>query len=167
MHAKHGADRLTHRRRRRRFPAIPRLAAPTARASVRTSVLVVDDDPDTLYLWAVSLRAAGYVVATAVDGVGGYDVAVASLPALVVLDLDLPGRSGHEVAAMLRHNPKTRRIPLIAATGFSQESQLERARRAGFDVILIKPCSPTVLIAQIERLVALAAVSQHQHTDHR
>ena len=123
-------------------------------------ILVVDDYPDTLDVWSVSLRAAGFDVATAVDGFEAIALAEALLPDLVVLDLELPGRSGYEVAALLRRNPATRHIPLIAATGFSHEAQLERARRVGFDVIMIKPCDPEELIAHIERLIAPAASGQ-------
>ena len=124
-------------------------------------ILVVDDYPDTLDVWSVSLRAAGFDVATAVDGFEAIALAEALLPQLVVLDLELPGRSGYEVATLLRRNPATRHIPLIAATGFSHKAQLERAWRVGFDVVLIKPCDPDELIAHIHRLIAPADSGQH------
>ena len=123
-------------------------------------ILVVDDYPDTLDVWTVSLRAAGFDVVTAVDGFTALAMAQTVLPDLVVLDLELPGRSGYDVATELRQNPATRHIPLIAATGFSHEAQLDRARRAGFDVIVIKPCDPDELIAHIRRLIADAASGQ-------
>ena len=123
-------------------------------------ILVVDDYPDTLDVWTVSLRAAGFDVATAIDGYTALAAAEALLPDLVVLDLELPGRSGYEVAALLRRNPATRHIPLIAATGFSHEAQLARARGAGFDVIVIKPCDPAELIAHITWLIAHAPSGQ-------
>ena len=123
-------------------------------------ILVVDDYPDTLDVWSVSLRAAGFDVVTAVDGLTALTLAETLVPDLVVLDLELPGRSGYDVATLLRRNPATRHIPLIAATGFSHEAQLARARRAGFDVILIKPCDPDELIGHINRLIADAASGQ-------
>ena len=132
----------------------------------RASILVVDDDADTLDVWSVSLRAAGYEVITAADGVTAFETATTKSPDLVVLDLDLPGRSGYEVASMLRRQPATRTMPLIAATGFSHAAQLERARRAGFDVIVIKPCDPAELIAHITRLIA-ASASGHGTTERR
>ncbi len=121
-------------------------------------ILVVDDYPDTLDVWTVSLQAAGFDVVTAVDGLTALAMAEALLPDLVVLDLELPGRSGYDVATSLRQNPATRHIPLIAATGFSHEAQLARARRAGFDVIVIKPCDPGELIAHIHRLIAACRI---------
>jgi len=126
----------------------------------RPSILVVDDYPDTLDVWSVSLRSAGFHVLTATDGLTAQATAETLVPDLVVLDLELPGRSGYDVAALLRRNPATRHIPLIAATGFSHEAQLERARRVGFDVIVIKPCDPVELIGHIERLLADAASGQ-------
>lgn len=127
-------------------------------------ILVVDDYPDTLDVWTVSLSAAGFDVVTAVDGFTALAIAQTVLPDLVVLDLELPGRSGYDVATVLRQDPATRHIPLIAATGFSHEAQLARARRAGFDVIVIKPCDPDELIAHIQRLIADAASGQRHTT---
>ena len=127
-------------------------------------ILVVDDYPDTLDVWTVSLSAAGFDVVTAVDGFTALAIAQTVLPDLVVLDLELPGRSGYDVATVLRQDPATRHIPLIAATGFSHEAQLARARRAGFDVIVIKPCDPAELIAHIQRLIADAASGQRHTT---
>ncbi len=120
-------------------------------------ILIVDDYPDTLDVWSVTLRAVGFEVVTAIDGLTALTMAETLVPDLVVLDLELPGRSGYDVATLLRQNPATSHIPLIAATGFSHEAQLARARRAGFDVIVIKPCDPVELIAHIRRLIAGAA----------
>ena len=78
------------------------------------------------------------------------------LPDLVVLDLELPRISGVDVARRLRANPDTQWIPLIAATGYSHTRQLDDARDAGFDRILIKPCDPDVLVEEIERVLLSA-----------
>ncbi len=128
-------------------------------ATRRPCILVVDDYPDTLDVWTLSLGAAGFDVVTATDGFEAVTTAQALVPDLIVLDLGLPGRSGCEVAAILRETPATSHIPLIAATGFSHKAQLERARRVGFDVIMIKPCDPVDLIAHIARLIADTAAS--------
>ena len=125
--------------------------------TIRPTILVVDDYPDTLDGWTLSLQGAGFDVVTATDGIEALATAQAIVPDLVVLDLELPGRSGYDVATLLRQNPATRHIPLIAATGFSHEARLERARRVGFDVIMVKPCDPVDLIGHIERLIADAA----------
>ena len=75
------------------------------------------------------------------------------LPDLIVLDLELPRVSGFDVARRLRANPETQDIPLIAATGYSHLRQLDRAREAGFDQIVVKPCDPDMLVEEIERLL--------------
>lgn len=116
-------------------------------------ILIVDDYPDALDIWALYLRSLGYRVSTAGDGAAALVQAERLRPDLIVLDLELPRVSGFEVAKRLRANPDTRSIPLIAATGYSHVRQLDRARDAGFDEIVIKPCDPDLLVEEIERLL--------------
>ncbi|HUQ89796.1 MAG TPA: response regulator [Vicinamibacterales bacterium] len=116
-------------------------------------ILIVDDYPDALDIWALYLRAQGYQVSTAADGAAAIEQAERLLPNLIVLDLELPNISGFDVAKRLRANPVTQGIPLIAATGYSHVTQLDRAREAGFDRIVVKPCDPDRLVAEIERLL--------------
>jgi two-component system, cell cycle response regulator DivK len=116
-------------------------------------ILIVDDYADALDMWALYLRALGYRVSTAADGAAAIAQAERLLPDLIVLDLELPSVSGFDVARRLRANPETQFIPLIAATGYSHMKQLDRARAAGFDQIVIKPCDPDRLVEEIERLL--------------
>src|SRR5437879_6431215 len=105
-------------------------------------ILLVDDYPDTLDVWGVYLRAQGFQVLTAADGESALAEAVSKRPDLIVLDLEMPGPSGYEVATALKARTDTHAIPLIAATGYSHGKQLELARAAGFDTIMVKPCDP-------------------------
>jgi len=134
-------------------------------------ILIVDDYPDALDIWALYLRSLGYQVSTASDGVTALAQAQRLLPDLVVLDLELPRLSGIDVARQLRANPDTQCIPLIAATGYSHTRQLDQARDAGFDRIVLKPCDPDVLVAEIERLLITGAKSPgqpcHMGMEHR
>jgi two-component system cell cycle response regulator DivK len=123
----------------------------------RKHILIVDDYPDALDIWAFYLQAVGYRVSTARDGAEAIAQAERLVPDLIVLDLELPRVSGFDVATRLRANPDTRFIPLIAATGYSHPQQLDRARAAGFDQIVIKPCDPDMLVEEIERLLPEAA----------
>lgn len=116
-------------------------------------ILIVDDYPDALDIWALYLRSMGYRVSTAADGESALAQAERLHPDLIVLDLELPRLSGFEVAERLRANTATQAIPLIAATGYSHVKQLDRARGAGFDQIVIKPCDPDTLVEEIERLL--------------
>ena len=114
-------------------------------------ILIVDDYPDALDMWAIYLRAMGYEVSTAGDGQVALAEAERVHPDAIVLDLELPCISGFDVARRLRANPETAHIPLIAATGYSHVAQLDRAREAGFDQIVVKPCDPDFLVEEIER----------------
>jgi CheY-like chemotaxis protein len=128
-------------------------------------ILIVDDYPDALDIWVLYLGSIGYRVSTASDGAEALAQAEQLLPDLIVLDLELPRVSGFDVARQLRANPETRDIPLIAATGYSHLRQLDRAREAGFDRIVVKPCDPDLLVEEIERLLqAMPAIhGQHSH----
>ncbi len=121
-----------------------------------TRILLVDDYPDALEIWGLYLRSQGYEVETAEDGVTAVEQALRSVPDIIVLDLELPGITGFEAARRLRQCGQTRRIPLIAATGYSHVKQLDEARQSGFDSIVVKPCEPSTLVAEIERLLAVA-----------
>jgi two-component system cell cycle response regulator DivK len=127
-------------------------------------ILIVDDYPDALDIWAIYLRSLGYRVSTAGDGAEAIAQAARLMPDLIVLDLELPRVSGFDVARRLRANADTRHIPLIAATGYSHLQQLDRAREAGFDHIVIKPCDPDALVEEIERLLLPADESPISQT---
>ena len=117
-------------------------------------ILIVDDYADALDIWAIYLQSMGYRVSTAADGLTAVANAEELLPDLIVLDLELPGLTGFEVAKRLRANPDTAQIPLIAATGYSHARQLDLARQSGFDAVVVKPCDPDLLVQEIDRLLA-------------
>jgi CheY-like chemotaxis protein len=121
-------------------------------------LLLVDDYRDALDMWAVYLRARGFDISTATDGPSAVRVATETLPDLIVMDLVLPGFNGCEAARQLRASPETARIPILATTGNTHPVELERARHAGFAAIMIKPCDPTGLVGEIERVLAAAAL---------
>lgn len=116
-------------------------------------ILLVDDYPDALEIWGLYLRSLGYEVETADDGLKAVEQAHRIRPDIIVLDLELPGITGFEAAVRLRRSPVTAGIPLIAATGYSHVQQLDQARASGFDSIVVKPCEPGALVAEIERLM--------------
>ena len=119
-------------------------------------ILLVDDYPDALEIWGLYLRSLGYAVVTAEDGLTAVELAHRLHPDIIVLDLELPGITGFEAAIRLRSALDTCHIPLIAATGYSHVKQLNQARDCGFDSIVVKPCEPAALVAEIERLLKRA-----------
>ena len=115
------------------------------------TILIVDDYPDALDVWELYLRASGFDVLRAEDGNEALRIACERLPDLAVMDLELPGLSGCQVARALRERSETQHIPLIASTGHSLPAKLDEARRSGFDLVLIKPCDPAELVEAIHR----------------
>jgi two-component system, cell cycle response regulator DivK len=122
-------------------------------------ILIVDDYPDALDVWGLYLRAAGFEVFVATDGPRAFDEAVRQKPDVIVMDLELPGKSGYEVAHDLKERSDTRAIPLIAATGYSHAKQLDQARASGFDSVIVKPCDPESLVAEIRRILSQKTIS--------
>jgi CheY-like chemotaxis protein len=119
-----------------------------------TRILLVDDYSDALEIWEWYLRSQGYDVLTASNGLDAVRLAKSAHPDVIVMDLQLPGLSGCDAAREIRTAQPTTNIPLIAATGFSHDRQLDEARAAGFDEIVIKPCDPSRLVNEIERVLS-------------
>jgi CheY-like chemotaxis protein len=116
-------------------------------------ILIVDDYIDALEAWRLFLRAAGFEVETAADGVSALTQAVQHRPDLIVMDLELPKMSGLDVAKALRQRDDTRHIPLIVATGYSHAQSLTQAPDIGVDAVIVKPCDPDELVSEIKRLL--------------
>jgi CheY-like chemotaxis protein len=104
-------------------------------------VLLVEDHTDTRQMYAEFLRAT-FDIVEAADGRQALELARARPPAVVVTDLSLPGMDGFELIAHIRVDPAMRRVPVVCLSGFGGESHEERARAAGCDRILQKPCLP-------------------------
>ena len=96
------------------------------------------------------LAQRGHTVQTAFDGDEACRVAEVFRPEVVLLDIGLPGRSGHEVCRHLRAQPWGAAILVVAQTGWGQRADRERSRTAGFDLHLVKPVDPVELAALAE-----------------
>jgi CheY-like chemotaxis protein len=116
-------------------------------AGGRARVLVVDDDQDFNRALATLLEMVGYEVRTAHDGLKGLDSVEEFRPHCAVLDVDLPGLDGVEVARRLRREPFGRDIVLIAMTGWARNEDRTAAMLAGFDHFLAKPVNLDELFA--------------------
>jgi two-component system phosphate regulon response regulator PhoB len=130
--------------------------------AVAERILVVDDEPDIVALVAFHLARAGYGVSTASSGPEALAKATAELPALIVLDLMLPGMSGFEVLERLRAEPATSRIAVLTLTARRDEPDRVRGLTLGADDYLTKPFSPqdlTLRVGAILRRLRAPAVS--------
>jgi two-component system, cell cycle response regulator DivK len=117
-------------------------------------VLIVEDDPETRHLYSELLEADGFAVDQAHNGFQALEKILKSVPALVILDIALPGLDGIELCRQLRANAHTRAVPVLAVTGYGDRHYPDRVRLAGADGVLIKPCDPKVLLAEARRLLS-------------
>jgi len=112
-------------------------------------VLVVDDSDDILELVCSFLRYEGYEVMAAHDAPSALRLAPDFHPNVAVLDIGLPAMDGYELAQQLRDELGSDAPKMIAMTGYGQEADRERARRAGFAVHLVKPVDPKALLESV------------------
>lgn len=101
-------------------------------------VLIVEDDEYLRSLAAKRLEKEGYAVVAAADGASGVDLAEKEAPAVVLLDLLLPGMSGFEVLEKLRANAATKTTPVIVFSNLGQKEDIEKATALGANDFLIK-----------------------------
>jgi PAS domain S-box-containing protein len=112
-------------------------------------ILVVDDNRDAAMAMAQLLEIAGHTVRQAHDGQSALETAAAFRPGVVLLDIGLPGLDGFEVAKRMRADPALEDVMLIAISGYCQEEDRRRSRKAGFDHHLAKPTELRELLALI------------------
>lgn len=118
-------------------------------------VLLVDDNADTLDMYALGLQYAGFRVEKAHDGEEALRAVSLTRPDCIVADVRMPRMNGLEFRRVLGRAPTTAEIPAIAVTGFGSPAEISTARAAGFDSVLLKPCPPDQLAREIVRLLAL------------
>lgn len=114
-------------------------------------ILVIDDQAANLKLARLVLQAEGFRVRTAADGEEGLEAARQLDFDLILLDLQLPGIDGFEIARRLKRDPVTREIPVIAWTAFAMHGDEERALAAGCDGYISKPIDTRTMAAALRR----------------
>lgn len=113
------------------------------------AILVVDDNPANLKLVRVLLRVKGYVVTTAGDAEEALLALSASRPAVILMDLQLPGMDGLELTRRLKADAATRDVVVIALTAYAMKGDEERAFAAGCDDYVTKPIDVEALPQRI------------------
>jgi two-component system phosphate regulon response regulator PhoB len=116
------------------------------------TVLIVDDEPDIREVIRFALEKAGFRVLEA----GHADDArrlIAEQPDIILLDWMLPGRSGLELAAQLKQNPKTRAMPIIMVSARGEEEDRVRGLDTGADDYISKPFSPREMVARVNAVL--------------
>ena len=119
-----------------------------------TPVLVVEDDGHALSGYLEFLETAGFAVHGMDDAREALPAALRQPPSAVVTDITLPGMSGFELAAALRADMRTCNVPIIGLTAHWTPEVRARAVEVGMRAILLKPCTPSHLVAELERVLA-------------
>lgn len=128
-------------------------------------ILVVEDNMQNRVLMRQILTPHGYEVLEAADGLSGLEMAREHMPALILLDIQMPVMNGFMVIRELRNHPELRRIKAIAVTSFAMKGDREKALQAGFDEYVTKPIDTRTFPALVKQVLAR---SQHgpTETDH-
>jgi CheY-like chemotaxis protein len=119
----------------------------------RPLVLVAEDLGDARDLMRICLELEGFDVIVAANGVEAVARARASIPDAVVMDLSLPGLDGFQATEAIKRDSRTCQIPVLAYSGHAFPGDVARARLAGCDTLLPKPCKPKVMATRIRALL--------------
>jgi two-component system cell cycle response regulator DivK len=124
-----------------------------------TTVLIIEDNAANMKLTSLLVRNAGHEILCAVDAETGLTIARADRPDLILMDVQLPGMDGLAATALLKTDPVTAGIPVIALSALAMKADEEKSRAAGCDAYIVKPLRYHDLYAAIDRLLERASVA--------
>ena len=124
-----------------------------------TKILLVEDNEMNRDMLSRRLRKQGYEVVLAVDGEEGVAMAQSEFPALILMDMSLPGVDGWEATRRLKAAEQTRKIPIIALTSHAMVGEREKALAAGCDEFDTKPVELARLLDKIRALTPRSGAS--------
>jgi two-component system cell cycle response regulator DivK len=124
-----------------------------------TKILLVEDNEMNRDMLSRRLQKQGYEVVMAVDGEEGVAKAQSEAPALILMDMSLPGIDGWEATRRLKAAPQTQNIPVIALTAHAMSDDREKALAAGCDDFDTKPVELARLLSKIQALLGPGATS--------
>jgi len=130
---------------------------PTAWTQRPPLALIVDRDRDTRNMYAEYLALSKCAVDEAEDGREALAKAIARQPDVIITETRLPGISGFDLCHLLRQDAATRTIPIVVVTADAFDGDVTRAKHAGADAVLVKPCLPETLLAEIHRVLEQSA----------
>lgn len=120
-------------------------------------ILIADDDYDNRVIIRHVLEAGGYTVLEAVNGQEAVEKALSEKPALILMDLSMPKLSGWDAARQIKQNPELSGILVFAFTAHALDGEAEKARSAGCDDYITKPCNPREVLRKVKAIVPLAS----------
>jgi two-component system cell cycle response regulator DivK len=116
-------------------------------------ILIIEDNPANMRLASLLLEKAGHAVLRAVDAEAGLALARSNQPDLILMDIQLPGMDGLAATVLLKQDPATAAIPIIALTAMAMKEDEEKTRVAGCDAYIAKPLRYQELYAAIDTLL--------------
>jgi two-component system, OmpR family, alkaline phosphatase synthesis response regulator PhoP len=120
----------------------------------KIKVMAVDDEPDIVKILKISLELANYEVVEALSGEECLEkLAKGAKPALILLDIMMPGLSGYEVCDKIRKDAKNNGIKIVMLTAKGQKGDAEEGLKMGADDYIIKPFDPYELIEQVKEIM--------------
>jgi len=122
-------------------------------ASMNPTILVVDDEPDILTLIEISLKMSRFEVVTALNGTDAFALMQKMLPALILLDVMMPGMSGFEVCQRIKENPRLKQIPVVFLTAKGQKGDIDKGLGLGAADYIVKPFDPYELGNRLKRIL--------------
>jgi len=132
-------------------PELNRIVVPPAARN--SYVLVVDDSPSVRRVVSNMLKAHGWEVQTARDGVEALEVIARQMPAVVLLDIEMPRMDGYELMATVRSQEQYRQLPLVVLTSRAATKHQQRALQLGADAYVVKPYQDEELLTTLATLV--------------
>jgi two-component system cell cycle response regulator DivK len=118
-----------------------------------SQILVIEDTPDNRQIMRDLLTSVGYELIEAADGPAGVAAALAHIPDLILMDIQLPVFDGYEATRRIRATPETAAIPIIAVTSYALSGDEAKARAAGCDGYVAKPFSARQLLAKVREFL--------------
>jgi CheY-like chemotaxis protein len=115
--------------------------------------LIVEDHEDTREGYAEYFAVSGFTPMMAATADDVFTSTAAHVPDVIVLDLQLPGTDGWELARRLRTDPRLREVPIVAVSGRVLPAERARAKEVGCDVFLGKPCDPARIVMEAQKLI--------------
>ncbi|MBF0386366.1 MAG: response regulator transcription factor [Candidatus Omnitrophica bacterium] len=134
---------------------------------IKKSVVVIEDDQSINELIRFNLEKDGFLAEGLANGLDAVSFIEQRLPALILLDIMLPGLDGFEVCRRLKNNDKTAHIPVIMITARGTEVDVVRGLQLGAEDYVVKPFSPQVLLARVRAVLRRVTSASGLHTGDR
>ncbi len=128
-------------------------------------VLIIEDNEQNLYLLTFLLERHRYIVYCASNGPAGIEKALRELPDMILLDIQLPGMDGYEVARKLQSFPELRNTPIVAVTSYAMPGDRERFLSLGCSGYIEKPINPETFVDEINAYMHGDTTAEYQRDE--